>query len=135
VVLSELNELNLGQVVVTGVGTTARSSAAGAPLTMAKAASPDSQRRVAAKSATQSTAQPEVSALSAPAAQSAVAPARAPTVMADIAIPYNTIAWTDSATGKKMTLSGHHSAAELEEIRARIERVRTQQPAEKKKEP
>ena len=36
----------------------------------------------------------------------------------------NTIVWTDSASGKVMKLSGHHSRAELEYIRRRIEHAR-----------
>lgn len=36
----------------------------------------------------------------------------------------NTIVWTDAATGKLMKLSGHHSRAELEDIRRRIEQAR-----------
>jgi anti-sigma factor RsiW len=36
----------------------------------------------------------------------------------------NTIVWTDAATGKVMKLSGHHSQAELEDIRRRIEQAR-----------
>jgi anti-sigma factor RsiW len=36
---------------------------------------------------------------------------------------FNTIVWTDVASGKVMRLSGRHSRAELEEIRGRIEQM------------
>jgi hypothetical protein len=36
----------------------------------------------------------------------------------------NTISWSDVASGKAMKLSGHHSRAELETIRRRIEQLR-----------
>jgi len=36
----------------------------------------------------------------------------------------NTLIWNDSASGNVMKLSGHHTRAELESIRRRIEQVR-----------
>jgi putative zinc finger protein len=133
VVLSELSETHLGQVVVTGVQTTTQAAAVGTSRTLARAAAPDTQRREAAKSATKSSVTPAAQAAVAPAP--AMAPAKASAAMADVANAYNTISWTDSATGKAMTLSGRHSVAELEEIRVRIERARAEQAPPKKKEP
>jgi hypothetical protein len=52
--------------------------------------------------------------------------------MADAANTINTITWIDPATGKRMTLSGRHSQAELEEIRRRIEQARAAEAKEKK---
>jgi hypothetical protein len=43
-----------------------------------------------------------------------------------------TLTWTDPASGNKMRLSGRHSAAELTEIRRKIEQLRAAEAAAKK---
>jgi len=43
-----------------------------------------------------------------------------------------TLTWTDPASGNTMKLSGRHSAAELTEIRRRIEQLRPAEAAKKK---
>jgi hypothetical protein len=43
-----------------------------------------------------------------------------------------TLTWTDPASGNTMKLSGKHSAAELIEIRHRIEQLRAAEAAAKK---
>jgi hypothetical protein len=129
VVLTEATELRLESAVVTGAGVANQPSVVIRGATgLAKSAAPDTQRTVVAPQNAQSTTQSS--------AQSAT-PLAAPTVPAAVgaagmANPYNTISWVDSATGKRMSLSGRHSVRELEEIRQKIERLRAAQAAEKK---
>ncbi|MEO8909016.1 MAG: zf-HC2 domain-containing protein [Gemmatimonadaceae bacterium] len=63
----------------------------------------------------------------------AAAVAAAPAPLAQTPNGITTIRWTDPATGNVMRLSGRHSAAELLEIRRRIEQQRTAEAAAKKK--
>jgi hypothetical protein len=59
--------------------------------------------------------------------------AAAPALPARIgaAITVNTITWTDSATGNRLTLSGRMPEARLQELRIRIERERAAAAAKK----
>jgi hypothetical protein len=127
VALSEDIETRLDGVVVTGAQLSVQTTAAGATRRAAGSTAPQ----------TQSSASAKASAVQSPPAASApaIAPTPAPAAIGGIANQYNTITWTDSASGKKMTLSGHHSTAELEQIRQTIEQVRARQAAEKKKQP
>lgn len=138
VLLAEATETQLNAVVVTGLGAAAPVPAASGARAMSKSAQPDTQRRVAvaqpnAQAITQSGAQ-ESAKFAAPATalRSPVNAAAAAAAMAGVANPYNTITWVDSASGKRMSLSGRHSIQELEEIRQKIERVRAAESAEKK---
>ena len=108
VMLAEQVEMELQSVVVTGAGVSLQGATA--------AAAPEAKR--AAKLApTQDTQRSAQAQAPAPPAVS-VSFAQTPDGTA-------TLTWRDSASGKVMRLSGHHTRAELEEIRRRIERART----------
>ena len=108
VMLAEQVEMELQSVVVTGAGVSVQGATA--------AAAPEAKR--AAKLAPTQDTQ-----------RSAQAPAPAPPAVsvsfAQTPDGTATLTWRDSASGKVMRLSGHHTRAELEEIRRRIERART----------
>jgi anti-sigma factor RsiW len=131
VVLTEATELRLESAVVTGVGAAnQRSVATRGASGLAKSAAADTQRTVAAPQQTaQSMTQSSAQSATPPAAPTAPAAVGATGGMAN---PYNTITWVDSATGKRMSLSGRHSVRDLEEIRQKIARLRAGQSAEKK---
>jgi len=108
VMLAEQVEMELQSVVVTGAGVSLQGATA--------AAAPEAKR--AAKLApTQDTQRSAQAPAPGPPAAS-VSFAQTPDGTA-------TLTWRDSASGKVMRLSGHHTRAELEEIRRRIERART----------
>jgi len=123
VLLAETLSTQLESVVVTGVGTARIAQSADTSTakiqrrgTSAKSAATDSQRSNAAPSPT---AAPFVAAPAPPAAVEAVN-------------GITTLTWTDPASGNTMKLSGKHSAAELIEIRRRIEQLRAADAAAKK---
>ncbi|HEY3745648.1 MAG TPA: zf-HC2 domain-containing protein [Gemmatimonadaceae bacterium] len=124
VVLAEAMRLELSSVVVTGVGATrtaqSMDTSAGRQIKLRGATSrpvaPDSQRSNAAPS---------------PAAAPPASSTSLPSVQALNGI--TTLTWTDPASGNTMRLSGRHSAAELTEIRHKIEQLRAAEAAAKKK--
>jgi len=125
VLLAEALKLELNSVVVTGLGATrtaqSTDTSAGRQIRLRGATSrpvaPDSQRSNAAPS------------------PAAAAPPASPTASLQSVQTLNgvtTLTWTDPASGNTMRLSGKHSAAELTEIRRRIEQLRAAEAAKKK---
>jgi len=113
----------LSEVVVTGLGATRTSqstdTSAGRQIKLRGATrpvAPDSQRSNAAPSA--AAAQPA----------SPTAPPQSVQTLNGI----TTLTWIDPASGNTMKLSGRHSAAELTEIKRRIEQLRAAEAAKKK---
>jgi hypothetical protein len=123
VLLAEALRIELNSVVVTGLGATRTAQStdtlAGRQIklrgTTSRPVAPDSQRRNAAPS---------------PAAAPPASP-NAPLASVQTLNGVTTLTWTDPASGNTMRLSGRHSAAELTEIRRRIEQLRAAE-AEKK---
>jgi hypothetical protein len=124
VLLAEARSVALSEVVVTGLGTTRTSqstdTSGGRQIKLRGATrpvAPDSQRSNAAPS-----------------------PAAAPPASLTAPLPsvqtlngITTLTWTDPASGNTMKLSGRHSAADLTEIRRKIEQLRAAEAAAKKK--
>ena len=108
VMLAEQVEMELQSVVVTGAGVSLQGATA--------AAAPEAKRapKLAPTQDTQRSAQAQ-----------APAPPAVSVSFAQTPDGTATLTWRDSASGKVMRLSGHHTRAELEEIRRRIERART----------
>jgi hypothetical protein len=125
VLLAEALRLELNSVVVTGLSATrtaqSTDTSAGRQIKLRGATSrpvaPDSQRSNAAPS---------------PAAAPPASPT-APLASVQTLNGVTTLTWTDPASGNTMRLSGRHSAAELTEIRRRIEQLRAAEAAAKKK--
>ena len=125
VLLAEALRIELNSVVVTALGATrtaqSTDTSAGRQIKLRGATSrpvaPDSQRSNAAPN---------------PAAAPPAAPTAAPPSVQTLN-GVTTLTWTDPASGNTMRLSGKHSAAELTEIRRKIEQLRAAEAAVKKK--
>jgi hypothetical protein len=125
VLLAEARSVVLSEVVVTGLGATrttqSADTSAGRQIKLRGATSrpvaPDSQRSNAAPS---------------PPAAPPASPT-APLASVQTLNGVTTLTWADPASGNTMRLSGKHSAAELTEIRRRIEQLRAAEAAAKKK--
>ena len=122
VLLAEARNLVLSEVVVTGLGATrtaqSTDTSAGRQIRLRGTTRPvasDSQRSNAAPS---------------PAAPAVPVPTAPPSV--ETLNGVTTLKWIDPASGNTMRLSGRHSAAELTEIRRRIEQLRATEAAKKK---
>ncbi|HWH49310.1 MAG TPA: hypothetical protein VN664_16045, partial [Burkholderiales bacterium] len=109
VVLAEQVSMQLQSVVVSGAGV------AQAPAMSARA--PTEQSRATAKTA--APAETPRPAAAPPAAAVPVMPS-----FGEGADGVNTLTWKDSASGNVVKLSGHHTRAELEAIRRRIDQMR-----------
>jgi hypothetical protein len=126
VLLAEALRIELNSVVVTALGATrtaqSTDTSAGRQIKLRGATSrpvaPDSQR---------SNAEPSSAAAAPPALPTA------PLASVQTLNGVTTLTWTDPASGNTMRLSGKHSAAELTEIRRRIEQLRAAEAAAKKK--
>jgi anti-sigma factor RsiW len=124
VLLAEVLNVQLNSVVVTALGTTrvvqSADTSGGRQIRLRGASS-----RPAASDSQRSNAAPN------PVAAPPV-PATAPPPAVEILNGITTLTWTDPASGNTMKLSGRHSAAELTEIRRRIEQLRPAEAAKKK---
>jgi Putative zinc-finger len=123
VVLMELPATRLTDVTTTTAGTAFSQMRRGSA---ADAKAPNATTNANAKTA----APPQAPSRDAASTPMASAGAVGQTLEASIS-GLNTLAWKDPATGSVMRLTGHHSLAELEEIRRRIEHTRAT-AAEKK---
>ena len=127
VTLTEFMSTQLSAVVTTGMPTVrqegraaAKSSAAGSPQRAdAAVASPQDAQREAAGAA----------------ASARVPSAPAPVTGIETANGVTTITWTDSITGSVLKLSGRISAAQLQQIKIRIEQERAAAAAAARKKP
>jgi len=124
VLLAEARSVVLSEVVVTGLGTTrtaqSTDTSGGRQIKLRGATrpvAPDSQRNNAAPSPA-----------AAPPASHTAPPQSVQTLNG-----ITTLTWIDPASGNTMKLSGRHSAAELTEIKRRIEQLRAAEAAAKKK--
>lgn len=123
VTLTESLNTSLQSVGVTGAATTASAQGAGKAM-----AAPSKARNVSPPATPDS--QSESRALSAP-----VTAAASPTAQLGTVSGFNTIVWTDPATGSTLTLTGRMPEARLKEIKIRIERERAAAAAAAKKSP
>lgn len=125
VLLAEVLNLQLNSVVVTGVGT----------MRIAQSTDTSASRQIRIRGATSrpvASDSQRSNAASSPAAAQPASPT-APPQSAQTLNGITTLTWTDPVSGNTMKLSGRHSAAELTEIKRRIEQLRAAEAAEKKK--
>jgi anti-sigma factor RsiW len=126
VLLAEALRIELNSVVVTALGATRT----------AQSTDTSAGRRIKLRGATSRPVAPDSQRSNAAPSSAAAAPPASPTApLASVQIlnGVTTLTWTDPASGNTMRLSGKHSAAELTEIRRRIEQLRAAEAAAKKK--
>jgi putative zinc finger protein len=126
VLLAETMRMELSAVVVTGIGT--------ATTRIAQSADTASGRRIQLRGASSSPVASDSQRSNAAPKSAAVPPANlpAPPPAVETLNGITTLTWTDPASGNTMKLSGRHSAAELTEIRRKIEQLRAVEAAKKK---
>ena len=125
VLLAEVLNIQLNSVVVTGVGATR----------VAQSTDTSSGRQIKLRGATSLPVASD-SQRSNAAPSPAAAPPASPTASLQSVQTLNgitTLTWIDPVSGSTMKLSGRHSAAELTEIRRKIELLRAAEDAAKKK--
>jgi hypothetical protein len=125
VMLAETMRMEFSSVVVTGVGT----------MRIAQSADTSAGQRIKVRGATsRPVASDSQRSNTTPTAATAPAvPAPAPPPAVETLNGITTLTWTDPVSGNTMKLSGRHSAAELVEIRRKIEQLRAADAAAKKK--